>query len=658
MVRSLCLFVIGVFLSGAALSAPPPKTTLSAQYDRWIKQEVVYIITDDEKKSFLKLATDTERDRFIEDFWAVRNPARRSPVNSYKEEHYRRLQYATDTFGRRSNTPGWMTDMGRAWILFGKPVSRAPYLGYGQLYPCELWFYENKISGPSLPGFFTLLFFMPEDVGEYRFYRPSLDTPLKLVRGSQFNSNRDVYNFLKPIAGDLAKAAFTLIPGDPVDTTNYTVDMSSDMLVGRIQNFANDPFNVRKLREMRSLHTSVESKLLITDETPLQIDALILADPIGQSWLDYSVLVRDAGMGQVQTGPPQHLSVASGFRLLTSGGELIVEDEEERSFSAFGTDGLFQPFQLAGRLPVMPGSYTLEFRIIDRQRSRIFHGEKKFTVGVPGAVTLTGPLLFSAAKQTPQPDAAAPFQYFGVQFQPLSAGDQVRTQPLRLLYSLDVPKDQPEYTVEYLVAHLQDREARLSVKENIPSGEFREGHLLKSKTIPLGDLPAGSYRVVVTIHGATVNGATSQAVLASSSLSVRLVDSSAPLPLFFLDSARKSAVPAGASYIRALEAISSKDQPAATRYMKQALDLNPANESAARYLVQTYFETHEFSTITGLYRKLGIKPFEASAESLAQISLSFARTGDRRQAQEILNTARALFPENSLLVATAKAVSN
>ena len=140
--------------------------------------------------------------------------------------------------------------------------------------------------------------------------------------------------------------------------------------------------------------------------------------------------------------------------------------------------------------------------------------------------------------------------------------------------------------------------------------------------------------------------------------SVRLVDSSAPLPLFFLDSARKSAVPAGASYIRALEAISSKDQPAATRYMKQALDLNPANESAARYPVQTYFETHEFSTITGLYRKPGIKPFEASAESLAQISLSFARTGDRRQAQEILNTARALFPENSLLVATAKAVSN
>jgi len=92
--------------------------------------------------------------------------------------------------------------------------------------------------------------------------------------------------------------------------------------------------------------------------------------------------------------------------------------------------------------------------------------------------------------------------------------------------------------------------------------------------------------------------------------------------------------------------------------MKQALDLDIANSSAARYLVQSYFEAREFATITSLYKKVGIKPFEASAESMAQISLSFARTGDSKQAQEILNTARALFPENAVLVATAKAVSS
>jgi hypothetical protein len=104
--------------------------------------------------------------------------------------------------------------------------------------------------------------------------------------------------------------------------------------------------------------------------------------------------------------------------------------------------------------------------------------------------------------------------------------------------------------------------------------------------------------------------------------------------------------------------MSAKDLPAVMRYMKQALDLDIANSSAARYLVQNYFEGRQFATITSVYKKVGIKPFEGSAESLAQISLSFARTGDSKQAQEILNTARALFPENAVLVATAKAVSS
>jgi hypothetical protein len=91
------------------------------------------------------------------------------------------------------------------------------------------------------------------------------------------------------------------------------------------------------------------------------------------------------------------------------------------------------------------------------------------------------------------------------------------------------------------------------------------------------------------------------------------------------------------------------------RYMKQALDLDAANESAARYLVQSYFETRDYRTVAGLYKKVGIKPFETSAESMAQISLSFARIGDRPQAQEILDTAHALFPDNAVLIATAKA---
>src|SRR4051794_838405 len=98
MVRSSFRAFLGVLIMSAGLIAAPAKTTLPEQYDKWIKRDVVYLITDEEKKAFLKLGTDAERDHFIEDFWAARNPAPGSSVNKFKEEHYRRLQYATDNF--------------------------------------------------------------------------------------------------------------------------------------------------------------------------------------------------------------------------------------------------------------------------------------------------------------------------------------------------------------------------------------------------------------------------------------------------------------------------------------------------------------------------------------------------------------------------------
>ncbi len=117
---------------------------------------MVYIITDEERKEFLALTTDDEREKFMEEFWAIRNPKHGSDTNPYKDEHYARIEYANAHFGLESSTPGWRTDMGRAYILFGAPTSRHPFVGYSQIYPLELWFYENNTSSTALPG--VLLF--------------------------------------------------------------------------------------------------------------------------------------------------------------------------------------------------------------------------------------------------------------------------------------------------------------------------------------------------------------------------------------------------------------------------------------------------------------------------------------------------------------------
>src|ERR1700722_15583155 len=291
-------FAILALFCSLPVFAAPPKPKLAEQYKRWLDQDVVYIITDEERKGFLALNTDDQRDKFIEDFWQVRNPKHGSDTNPYKEEHYARIDYANEHFGRQSNTPGWMTDMGRAYILFGAPTSRHEFIGYSQIYPMELWFYQNSTNSPALPAFFYLMFFIDGDIGEYKFYRPFLDGPMKLVRGSQFNSNKDVYKFLQPMGGDVAHAIMSLVPSEPVDTVNYTPDMSSDMLLARIENYANIPYNVSKLREMRSLHARVDSYFLVNQDRPVEISSLVLADPVGKYWLDFGVLIDDPKLGQ------------------------------------------------------------------------------------------------------------------------------------------------------------------------------------------------------------------------------------------------------------------------------------------------------------------------------------------------------------------------
>jgi GWxTD domain-containing protein len=92
---------------------------LNSQYKKWLNEDVVYIITPEERRSFLQLQTNEEREQFIEAFWQRRNPDPDSPENTFKEEHYRRIAYANEHFA--SGIPGWKTDRGKIYIMWGPP---------------------------------------------------------------------------------------------------------------------------------------------------------------------------------------------------------------------------------------------------------------------------------------------------------------------------------------------------------------------------------------------------------------------------------------------------------------------------------------------------------------------------------------------------------
>ncbi len=146
----LMLFsAVVLVLSAVGYSSPSPAPQKSkknkaqtetseraAYWKKWLDEDVVYIISDEEKNVFKKLQTDEEREKFVEQFWARRNPDPRNPDNSFKEEHYRRIAYANERFA--SGIPGWKTDRGRIYIMYGKPDEIESHPS-GGTYNREIW---------------------------------------------------------------------------------------------------------------------------------------------------------------------------------------------------------------------------------------------------------------------------------------------------------------------------------------------------------------------------------------------------------------------------------------------------------------------------------------------------------------------------------------
>ncbi|MDQ2712423.1 MAG: GWxTD domain-containing protein, partial [Acidobacteriota bacterium] len=126
---------------------------LAGPWKKWMNEDVIYIITDEEKRAFKQLKNDDERQSFVENFWLRRDPSPDTEENEYKEEHYRRIAYANDHYA--SGIPGWKTDRGRIYIAYGaadeieshpsggsyeRPMEEGG--GETSTYPFETWRYR------------------------------------------------------------------------------------------------------------------------------------------------------------------------------------------------------------------------------------------------------------------------------------------------------------------------------------------------------------------------------------------------------------------------------------------------------------------------------------------------------------------------------------
>ena len=165
---------------------------LETPYKKWLNEDVGYVIADEERKAFKTLATDEEREQFIEQFWLRRDPTPDTEENEFREEHYRRLAYANQYFA--SGIPGWRSDRGMIYIKFGPPDERDQHNGGTEerdmkegggttsTYPYEKWRYRYL---EGFPPNVEIEFVDPTLTGEFRMTMdPSEKDALTMIPGA------------------------------------------------------------------------------------------------------------------------------------------------------------------------------------------------------------------------------------------------------------------------------------------------------------------------------------------------------------------------------------------------------------------------------------------------------------------------------------------
>ena len=123
-------------------------------FEKWLREDAIYIITDEERTVYEKLVAEEEKERFIEQFWSRRDPDPRTSENEFKTEHYRRIAFANERFS--SGYPGWKSDRGKIYILHGPPAEIESHAsgenyhrpmteggGSTAVYPFEIWRYRH-----------------------------------------------------------------------------------------------------------------------------------------------------------------------------------------------------------------------------------------------------------------------------------------------------------------------------------------------------------------------------------------------------------------------------------------------------------------------------------------------------------------------------------
>jgi GWxTD domain-containing protein len=657
--HSLFLVILFAIGFGAVCYGQKPGK-LEKNYREWLERDVAYLINKEEREAFRRLTSNEARDKFMEDFWEIRNPNPGSPTNSYREEIYQRIAFADARFSIGSGMEGWRTDRGRTYITLGAPKQKQVYRNSANLYPIEIWFYSN--ANPALPPFFYVMFYQREGSGDYRFYSPYIDGPDKLATGVEaVNSRTAALRMIRNSVGpEVARISLSLLPDEPVDLSTGTTSLESDILLNSIKNLPNMPATREDINRRRNSRESVTSRLVLEGRS-LDIVTFPVRDSRGLTRLDYAVRLHgpsDLSMTTESDGTYRY-AVEVRVRVFGPDNKLIFTQQKtvSETLTKRRLDTIKeQVFGYEGMLPLSPGKYRLDFQLTDWSKKTAFHTVRD--VAIPSAakdgLIVSGVLPFlSADGADPGLADVLPFSFGGVQFTPMPNGTPSLAPDtnLQVVYQIWAPPEDPrlrlgeKLEVEYDFGRPAAVSSTTKVKDEIAMEQFdATGSLVTGKKLSLVGQAIGNYMLTVSVN----DPAAKQNVFAT--MNFKILDSpSVPAPWDVVEPGIAQDAEKGLlDQQRGLCYWAFGQLDEARSWFRRALALDHSNNAARARLVDAYFSRKDYGAVVSLYADAGVTE-GTDSETLLRIATSLEKKGQTPQAISVLETALHSRPEDGPL---------
>ncbi len=489
---------------------------MESPYKKWMEGPISYIITPEERAAFKKLTTDDEREQFIEAFWERRNPNPGSPENEFKEEFYRRIAYANEHFA--SGIPGWRTDRGRIYIMYGPPdeqdnhdsggtyiadPNELPYTGPGSnemtTYPFEDWYYHYI---PGIGENVKLEFVDPTMTGEFRLtMNPCEKDALAEVPGDMTGCQGGVS--IGPIFNPNSVINPSQLGSNAMVTTTIMPERMEEFT--QLDTYAKifQPPAV-KFNDLRAVVTHRITEQLLPFK--VRVDYIRLTED--EVLVPITIQIADKDLEFQNKNGVMHATMDIFGQLSTLSGRVastfensLVLDVPKDEFSAYANHkSVYQKI-----VPLRPGRYKLTVVLKDDNSGHM--GSTDIGEVVPDfpddTLESSSLILADLIQQVPTTNVGTgPFVIGSTKVRP-SVGDVfTRNQRLGIymqVYNLGVnPKThRPNAQIEYTL--LKDGKSIFTTTENSDQIKNASSQLTIEKTMPLEPLTPGAYTVAIKV---------------------------------------------------------------------------------------------------------------------------------------------------------------